>query len=62
MLQAERLPVGLVSTVAEGVETAAELECLRGLRCDLMQGYYFARPMPYAEVASFLGRAALKSA
>jgi diguanylate cyclase (GGDEF)-like protein len=51
-----------MTVIAEGVETAAELECLRGLRCDLMQGYYFARPMPYAEVAPLLGRVALRSA
>jgi EAL domain-containing protein (putative c-di-GMP-specific phosphodiesterase class I)/CheY-like chemotaxis protein len=30
--------------VVEGVETAAERDCLRDLGCDLMQGYHFARP------------------
>jgi EAL domain-containing protein (putative c-di-GMP-specific phosphodiesterase class I) len=30
--------------VAEGVETAAELETLRALGVDLVQGYYLARP------------------
>lgn len=32
--------------IAEGVETGAELEALRGLGCDLVQGYHFARPCP----------------
>jgi EAL domain-containing protein (putative c-di-GMP-specific phosphodiesterase class I) len=32
--------------VAEGVETIRELAALRELGCDLLQGYYFARPSP----------------
>jgi EAL domain-containing protein (putative c-di-GMP-specific phosphodiesterase class I) len=32
--------------VAEGVETADDLAAIRGLGCDLAQGYFFARPMP----------------
>src|SRR5262249_1405072 len=32
--------------VAEGVETTAELDVLRSLGCDLLQGYHFARPSP----------------
>ena len=32
--------------VAEGVETADEANVLLDLGCDLMQGYYFARPGP----------------
>ena len=31
--------------VAEGVETVAEAEFLRGARCDQVQGYLYARPM-----------------
>jgi len=33
-------------TVAEGVETAAQLEQLRRTRCDAVQGFLMARPMP----------------
>jgi diguanylate cyclase (GGDEF)-like protein/PAS domain S-box-containing protein len=33
-----------LDVVAEGVETARELEMLRGLECQLGQGYYFAAP------------------
>ena len=36
-------------TVAEGVETKEQLGFLRTCNCSLIQGYYFARPMPEAE-------------
>jgi diguanylate cyclase (GGDEF)-like protein/PAS domain S-box-containing protein len=36
--------LGLI-TVAEGVETAAQLEQLRDLGCDSAQGFYIGRPM-----------------
>jgi EAL domain-containing protein (putative c-di-GMP-specific phosphodiesterase class I) len=32
--------------VAEGVQTEGQLAALRGLHCDLGQGYYFSRPLP----------------
>jgi EAL domain-containing protein (putative c-di-GMP-specific phosphodiesterase class I) len=32
--------------VAEGIERADQLEKLLDLRCDLGQGYYFAKPLP----------------
>ena len=31
--------------VAEGVETLLQVEALAALNCDVLQGYYFARPM-----------------
>lgn len=41
-------------TVAEGVETPAQLEHLRRTRCDAVQGYLLARPMPADDVAALL--------
>ncbi len=35
-----------VSVVAEGVETEKQLEILSKGKCDLVQGYYFSRPLP----------------
>jgi EAL domain-containing protein (putative c-di-GMP-specific phosphodiesterase class I) len=35
-----------VTVVAEGVETAAELDAVLGLGCDLVQGYLLAKPGP----------------
>ena len=36
--------------VAEGVETAAQLDEVKRLGCDMAQGHYFARPAPLADL------------
>jgi diguanylate cyclase (GGDEF)-like protein len=38
-----------LDTVAEGVETEAQLERLRELGCEQLQGYYLSRPLPLAD-------------
>ncbi len=38
-----------MQTVAEGIETRQQVDFLCSLGCDLIQGYYFARPMPVDE-------------
>lgn len=43
-----------LSVVAEGVETEEQLLYLQSRRCDLMQGYYFSRPLPPREFAALL--------
>jgi diguanylate cyclase (GGDEF)-like protein/PAS domain S-box-containing protein len=40
--------------VAEGVETAEQLAYLGSAGCDLIQGYYLAKPMPAAEFETWL--------
>jgi EAL domain-containing protein (putative c-di-GMP-specific phosphodiesterase class I)/ActR/RegA family two-component response regulator len=43
-----------LSTVAEGIETPAEARMLRDMRCDLGQGYAFARPMAAEDFVGWL--------
>lgn len=43
-----------LGVVAEGVETREQLERLREIGCDYVQGYYFARPMPCPEFEALL--------
>ncbi|NVE00925.1 bifunctional diguanylate cyclase/phosphodiesterase [Massilia sp. BJB1822] len=43
-----------LSVVAEGVETEEQMRFLRDAGCDVMQGYYFARPLPADELTKLL--------
>jgi len=38
-----------MTVVAEGIETKEEVEILRALNCDVIQGYYFGKPLPLDE-------------
>lgn len=40
--------------LAEGVETKEQLDLLNDAECDLVQGYYYAKPMPIPEFRKFL--------
>jgi diguanylate cyclase (GGDEF)-like protein len=42
-----------LSVVAEGVETHEQLFLLDGLGCDLVQGYYFSKPIPAENALDF---------
>lgn len=48
-----------MDVVAEGVETASELEVLRQLQCDYLQGYYYSKPMLPEQFLSFAETAVL---
>jgi predicted signal transduction protein with EAL and GGDEF domain len=45
-----------LQAVAEGVENGGAYELLHAMGCDLVQGYFIARPMPLAELMVFLAR------
>ena len=44
-----------MTAVAEGIETAEQLEQVRSLDCDAAQGFYFARPRPATVITELLG-------
>ena len=43
-----------LEVVAEGVENAEQLSLLRDMHCDLVQGFFFFRPMPAQEIEQLL--------
>jgi EAL domain-containing protein (putative c-di-GMP-specific phosphodiesterase class I) len=43
-----------VPVVAEGVETREQLDKLKNAECDLVQGYYFSRPLPPVEFEALI--------
>ena len=43
-----------VPVIAEGVETEEQLTTLKALGCDIVQGYYFSRPVPAEEFETFI--------
>ncbi len=43
-----------IAAVAEGVETNAELDVMRDLGCELVQGYLFSRPLPNDGLVEYL--------
>jgi diguanylate cyclase (GGDEF)-like protein/PAS domain S-box-containing protein len=47
-----------MSIVAEGVETEEQLGFLADQGCDAVQGYFIGRPLPIAQYAAIVGRAA----
>lgn len=45
-----------MKVVAEGVETKAQLDTLKKLKCDTIQGYYFAAPKPFEEYSRIIDK------
>ncbi len=43
-----------ITIVAEGVEDIRQIEILRELSCDFVQGYYISKPVPYDEIILFI--------
>lgn len=51
-----------MKVVAEGVENREQLEILRKLKCDEVQGFYYAKPMPEDEFAEYMKNSGLPQA
>ena len=43
-----------VPVIAEGVETKEQMELLKKLGCDIIQGYYFSKPLPPEEFGTLI--------
>jgi EAL domain-containing protein (putative c-di-GMP-specific phosphodiesterase class I) len=43
-----------MQTIAEGVETAAQMAFLRDKGCDEMQGYWLSWPLPAEQFRNFI--------
>ncbi|ACN13295.1 signal transduction family protein (GGDEF domain protein) [Desulforapulum autotrophicum HRM2] len=43
-----------LKTIAEGVETPTQMDFLVAQGCDMVQGFLYARPMPYEDFMGFL--------
>jgi EAL domain-containing protein (putative c-di-GMP-specific phosphodiesterase class I) len=44
-----------MEVIAEGVETPAQADALRALRCQRGQGFLYSRPLPAGEAGRLLG-------
>ena len=45
-----------LKTICEGVETEEQVEALKKMGCDFMQGYYFSKPVPADDFFEMLDR------
>ena len=43
-----------VPVIAEGVETKEQLDLLKDLGCDIIQGFYFSRPLPAEQLSELI--------
>lgn len=43
-----------MKVIAEGVEQGKQVELLREMGCDIIQGYYYSKPLPLDELVAFL--------
>lgn len=50
-----------LKTIAEGVETKEQVQILRLLRCDIIQGFYYSHPLPPQEFVKLFGESSPSS-
>ena len=49
-----------LTVIAEGVETGAQIELLKALDCEYVQGYYYAKPLPLGEFEDLMNKSAVQ--
>jgi EAL domain-containing protein (putative c-di-GMP-specific phosphodiesterase class I) len=47
--------------VTEGVESAGQVDTLRDMGCDYVQGYVYSPPLPWASLAREMGESGVKN-
>jgi EAL domain-containing protein (putative c-di-GMP-specific phosphodiesterase class I) len=45
-----------IDVIAEGVETTEQIDRLRALECEYVQGFYYSEPLPADQATDFLRR------
>jgi EAL domain-containing protein (putative c-di-GMP-specific phosphodiesterase class I) len=45
-----------MTVIAEGVETGAQLRSLSENDCDIIQGYYYSKPIPEINLLTFIDK------
>ena len=45
-----------VKTIVEGVETLEQVEFVRKIECDVIQGYYYSKPIPREEFEEYFNK------
>ncbi len=45
-----------IKVVAEGVEMTEQIEILKIVDCDMIQGFYYAKPLPPEELEEYVGQ------
>lgn len=53
MILAKRLGV---KTIVEGVETREQVEFIKKIQCDVIQGYYYSKPLPKDEFEEYFNK------
>ena len=49
-----------MTSLTEGIETSEQLDFLRSIGCDKVQGYFFGKPAPYDQVTELIKKGKLK--
>ena len=51
-----------ISVIAEGVETVGQADFLKDIGCDIIQGYYYSKPLPESNYAELVSSASIAQA